>query len=413
MQQLFDNVAPSPVIDLEALLSDYLLGLVLIAGVEGDTGSRPVQWVHSSDLADPTPFLTPRTVLLTTGAQFGDAAEAEPIDHYVTQLAAAGVTALGIGVGVQWERIPPALIEACDRARLPLFRVPYDTPFLAVVRTAARLIDTHRAEGWGREQSPPPGLTGRHERRATAESALRSAVLQLLIGGRRELADQVAAHALPKLPRGTLAVLGFADPLPPGFSADFGPVVSERPGVLAAALGGHTIVVAEVSLLAELRRVLTRHRVASGVSERGTVHELAELIEQAQRAAEIARHSDPPGPLDYRPAMHAGVLQLLDRSPEAVRRAQGLLAPLRRHDERHGDRLEESIACWLRNNGQLSPSANELGVHRHTLRNRVQTAADLLQRNFDDPDARAELWAAMRLSPIGGRPVVTSPEGAL
>ncbi|MFC6236166.1 helix-turn-helix domain-containing protein [Leucobacter soli] len=36
-------------------------------------------------------------------------------------------------------------------------------------------------------------------------------------------------------------------------------------------------------------------------------------------------------------------------------------------------------------------------MHRHTLRSRVQTAATLLQRDLDDPDTRAELWAALRV----------------
>lgn len=413
MEPYFDNPAQSPIIELDALLSDYLLGLVLLAGVEHDTGQRPVQWVHSSDLADPTPFLTPRTVLLSTGAQFGDDPDAAPIDEYIDRLVGAGITALGIGVGLQWERIPPALIESCDRRHLPLFRVPYDTPFLAVVRTAARLFDAQRSEDWGREQSTPPGSPSLSERLGATETALRAAVLELLIGDRRDLAEQVASHALPPLPRGTVHVLHFADPLPPGFAAEFTPLTSEQPGILAATSAGTTTVVSEASATQELRRVLARHRVASGVSERGTVGDLTELIEQATRAAELARRQDPPTPLDYRPAMHAGVFQLLSRSPEAVRRARGLLAPLRRHDERHGDRLEESLTAWLRHNGQITPTAAELGVHRHTLRSRVQSAAALLQRDLDNPDARAELWTALRLTPATVSPTFTNQVGAL
>lgn len=399
METTFTRVAPAPVIEFDALLHDYLLGLVLIAGVERDTGTRPVQWVHSSDLLDPAPFLTPRTVLLTTGAQFGDMPATEAVDAYVRRLVQAGTTALGVGVGLQWERIPPPLIEACDRHRLPLFRVPYDTPFLAVVRTAARLLDTRSAEDWGREQSAPPGLYGRRERLARSEAALRVAVLQLLLGGRRELAEQVAQALLSPLPRGTIAVLSFADPPPAPLAGELAPLIAEQAGVLSASTAGTTTVLAEAGLVTALRRVLARHRMPAGVSERGTMDELPELVEQAARAAELARRQDPPAPLDYRPAMHAGVLQLLQGSPEAARRAQGLLAPLRRHDERHGDRLEASLTAWLRHNGQISPTAAELGVHRHTLRGRVQTAAELLQRDLDDPDARAELWAALRLAP--------------
>lgn len=63
-----DAATPHPTIELGELLHQYQLGLVLIAGTDETTASRPVQWVHVSELEDPTPFLTPRTVLLTTGA---------------------------------------------------------------------------------------------------------------------------------------------------------------------------------------------------------------------------------------------------------------------------------------------------------------------------------------------------------
>lgn len=126
--------------------------------------------------------------------------------------------------------------------------------------------------------------------------------------------------------------------------------------------------------------------------------ELPELLEQAERSAELARLQQLAAPLQYRPEMHAGVLQLLQGSLEASRRAQGLLTPLRRHDERHRDDLEHSLFVWLKHHGQTSPAAAELGLHRHTLRTRVQSAASLLQRDLDDPDTRAELWAAFRLS---------------
>lgn len=125
--------------------------------------------------------------------------------------------------------------------------------------------------------------------------------------------------------------------------------------------------------------------------------DLDELLAQAERAAELAEGEDRPGPLTYRPEMHAGVLQVLQQSPEALRRAQGLLAPLRDHDERNQDELTRSLAIWLEHHGQTSAAANALGVHRHTLRHRVQTAEALLRRNLDDPTSRAELWTALQL----------------
>lgn len=136
---------PQATISLGDVLATYELGLVLIAG-HGDgvertsTFATPVQWVHTSELLDPAPFLVPRMVLLTTGAQFTAPVDESVTDTYVERLVDAGVSALGFGVGLAHERIPHSLITACDRHGLPLFRVPYDTPFIAISQSAARQL---------------------------------------------------------------------------------------------------------------------------------------------------------------------------------------------------------------------------------------------------------------------------------
>ncbi|MBD7956157.1 PucR family transcriptional regulator [Microbacterium sp. Sa4CUA7] len=107
-----------------------------------DALDRPIRWVHSSDLADPTPFLADDLVLLTTGTQFADAGDAvsQPYDDYVARLSARGVAGLGFGTEVARAGIPPALDRACHEAGMPLFEVPYDTPFIAVARANAETV---------------------------------------------------------------------------------------------------------------------------------------------------------------------------------------------------------------------------------------------------------------------------------
>lgn len=387
-------------VELDTLLRDYQLGLVLLVGAGKDGEQRPVQWVHSSDLEDPSPFLTPRTVLLTTGAQFGQSLGQERAEAYVSRLVAAGTTALGVSVGIRWDRIPPSLIDACERLGLPLIRVPYDTPFIAIVRTAARLLEAeaHASDRRGRSRSIVGSIASKREDLEASERALRSVALTLLLADSRDLAEQITEPLLPRLPRGQIVVLSFEGPLHPQAAADLAPLISAREGVFSAQQEQRITAIAEQRELSGLRRVLTHHNIAAGVSERGGMRELSELVNQAERAAELARLQARQSPLDYRPAMHAGVLQVLQGSPEAVRRAHGLIAPLRQHDERHGDELLRSLELWLGHHGQLSPAAVELGVHRHTLRARVRTAASLLQRDLDSPDTRAELWAALRLA---------------
>src|SRR5829696_374446 len=129
---------------LRALLARHDLRLRLITddgALEPGALDRPVRWVHSSDLADPTPFLSEGLALLTTGTQFaGEPATQHSFDEYVSRLSARGVVGLGFGTEVVRDGIPPELATACRAAGMPLFEVPYRTPFIAVARANAEAV---------------------------------------------------------------------------------------------------------------------------------------------------------------------------------------------------------------------------------------------------------------------------------
>ena len=112
---------------LRALLRE--LELEIAAGEAGL--DRAVRWVHISELADPTPWLSGGELLLTTGLQLGD----EPA-RYVERLVEHGLTGLGFGVGFGHERIPDALLRAAAAHGFPLFEVPYELPFIAITEKA-------------------------------------------------------------------------------------------------------------------------------------------------------------------------------------------------------------------------------------------------------------------------------------
>lgn len=136
---------PAPTPTLRALLARADLALRLAgqdapsSDRDGEALDRPIRWIHSSDLADPTPFLSEGLALLTTGTQFF-AADARIYDEYVARLSARGVVALGFGTEVVREGIPDGLVTACRAYRMPLFEVPYRTPFIAVARANAEAV---------------------------------------------------------------------------------------------------------------------------------------------------------------------------------------------------------------------------------------------------------------------------------
>jgi purine catabolism regulator len=102
--------------------------------VAGEAGlDRPVRWVHISELADPTPWLSGGELLLTTGLQLGGDSEQR---EYVARLVRRGLTGLGFGAGFSHDGVPAALRAAADEHGFPLFEVPYELPFIAVTEKA-------------------------------------------------------------------------------------------------------------------------------------------------------------------------------------------------------------------------------------------------------------------------------------
>jgi purine catabolism regulator len=76
--------------------------------------------------------------------------------------------------------------------------------------------------------------------------------------------------------------------------------------------------------------------------------------------------------------------------------------------------LVESATTWLANNGAWDPAAKQLGIHRHTLRNRISTLEKVLSLDLDRFGDRAELWAALQLdeSPAESARVPADPAAA-
>ncbi|QPZ38852.1 PucR family transcriptional regulator [Paramicrobacterium chengjingii] len=105
---------------------------------------QSITWVAGTDLDDPTPFLAEGNVVLTTGRQFDHTAN-DTVDDYVTRLATFGIRAIGFATGVI-SNVPAELVTACQREQMPLFDVPYRTPFIAVTRYVADLV-TAEAQG--------------------------------------------------------------------------------------------------------------------------------------------------------------------------------------------------------------------------------------------------------------------------
>ena len=106
-----------------------------IAGMD-----RTIRHVYTTDLPDPSRYLTPGDLVLT-GLMWcrapGDA------DRFVSALVRAGVSALGAGEALG--TVPDEVIQACARHGLPLLAVPAETSFAAVTDEVGRRLSGDRA----------------------------------------------------------------------------------------------------------------------------------------------------------------------------------------------------------------------------------------------------------------------------
>ncbi|MET9834698.1 PucR family transcriptional regulator [Streptomyces sp. NPDC006385] len=129
---------------LASLVHHSALKLTVRAG--GDRLDVPVRWAHVSELADPVPYMEGGELLLVTALKL-DAENPEAMRRYVRRLVGAGVVGLGFAIGVNYEEIPKALVDAAEEEGLPLLEVPRRTPFLAISKavSAAIAADQYRA----------------------------------------------------------------------------------------------------------------------------------------------------------------------------------------------------------------------------------------------------------------------------
>ncbi|MEU1933852.1 PucR family transcriptional regulator ligand-binding domain-containing protein [Streptomyces coeruleorubidus] len=178
------TVPPTPPVPLSALLAREDLALRRIAGPD-DPGTV-VHWVHTSEMADPYPYLLGGELLLTAGVHIPEAAGSGTyFDDYVSRIVAAGGAALGFGVAPVHDTVPRALVAACERYGLPLLEVPPQTTFSGVARAVWQLMAQARLSELRRVTEAQQSLASAASRPDPVPSVLRQLAQRL--GGRAVL----------------------------------------------------------------------------------------------------------------------------------------------------------------------------------------------------------------------------------
>jgi DNA-binding PucR family transcriptional regulator len=458
------------------------LNLHAVAGTGGLR--RQVAWLHVSELTDPTPFLEGKEFLLTTGLGVGELATEQRA--YVRRLAKHGLAGLGFGVGFDFAEIPPAIVEEANRLDFPVVSVPYEVPFVAITKAAAKELANEQLAQLTRALAVNERLAD-----AVLEGRGLQALLSIVcnhLGCSLALVDE-AGRVVAERHGGKR--LSFADALelPVAFNEETATLKAVRDGAPLAEYDrlvlhhGQTALAFELSRrravgAAELRLAgdliedletgrleereagrrmaafgldpaasyaaflavpsngggseQVRREIAAELDRRGLAHlstarpdraeflvtstdehdavELArELVDTAgemrvgvgrpARGPELGRSI-----LEARAALDAGsksvasyrdlgsldlLLGLPDASLEAF--VARVLGPVARNA-----RLLESLTTLLDSGGRWTDAAGRLGVHRHTLRYRMDRLREQTGRHPDEPEHQMELWLAVK-----------------
>jgi hypothetical protein len=114
------------------------LGLRLLTDVSG--ADRVIRHVYTTDLPDPSRYLTPGDLVLTGMLWCREPGDA---DRFVRVLVKAGAGVLGAGEALG--DVPDEVIQACGRHGIALLAVPAETSFAAVTEEVARRLNGDRA----------------------------------------------------------------------------------------------------------------------------------------------------------------------------------------------------------------------------------------------------------------------------
>ncbi|MFG2126543.1 PucR family transcriptional regulator [Streptomyces sp. NPDC048751] len=173
------------------------------------------------------------------------------------------------------------------------------------------------------------------------------------------------------------------------------PLFGRGHGGCAAVLlpAGHVVTAQTVT---DGARARLRSRTWAGLS---AVHDLADGPAALTEALNAASVAEARGSLAVVP-FESLAGQLLAVTPETrkilVTLAETQLAPLAAHDAAHGTDLLVSLRAFLEHNGGWEAASAALGVHRHTLRSRMERVRGLLgAADLDSAHVRAELLLAL------------------
>ncbi len=479
---------------------------------------RLIEWAHSIELVDPTPWLNGGELVMTTGLNIGRTEDAQ--FDYVARLVQSRSAALAFDTGTTFPQVPPGIVAAGDALGLPVLAVPASTPFIAITRAVIEELTKDQLRSTQRvveqqENLARATLKGGIPATVSVLSRVISASVAVIdIDGQvlaahgtdavwaTENAREVANAALPRSgrrgsisktvhdPRGHCTILSVA-----AFGSVRAYLAIICPDPLSAPdrlLVAHTISLLSIDLAKPAKVVdveqRLRRNVASALISLGSTldvgilryfdldpeDEVAALnlanigplltaemhvdeclsaqtspylmtqrddqlvivlpalrsetigrelhgflsaqlqrkvkagqgnpalladVGRSAREASVAARSAGDGEYVVFAEVGASSFLLSHQTPaDLAVLARTMLRNLDEYDSRSSSasgKLVHTLQVFLEHNGEREAAAASLGIHRHTMRNRLTKIRELTGRNLDSAQVRADLWLAI------------------
>lgn len=425
---------------------------------------RRINWVHTTELRDPSRYLRGGELVCTVGISLQTAQDCAA---FVESLTRAGAAGLCFGIGDVHDTVPGALTAVAARDGLPILVAPPNVPFSSVSRYVAdfqvggeilvaratnslmpellssqrrresvrqlldragevlggyllldpdgtsqetgttTVVDGLGALTWVGSGGPPDAavleLIARFAQAAQGDRDIESALTRERVG---QLLSLIERRML--LPDALNQLLGWAGLGSPELTCSAWPAGAGA--VLSMAFPDALVGDApEVCLVVEAgarAKAVTELSLPSGHAAATPLAELGAAITQARIALDLAQqHGGTIGPDQL--STFDSLLEGLPLNRLAPFKNQ-LIDPLERLDHDRGTQHVRTLRAFLATNGSLIDTARELFLHTNTVRHRLSRIHEIIGRNpmsFEDQAAFAiGLRASDRARRMPGQP---------
>jgi DNA-binding PucR family transcriptional regulator len=85
------------------------------------------------------------------------------------------------------------------------------------------------------------------------------------------------------------------------------------------------------------------------------------------------------------------------------------VAPLAKYDEQYDTELVATIEAYLENDGNVTPTAEQMFTHRHTIRYRLERVKELCGHDISSTEGREKLGLGLKSMRVLGIPAPRGP----